>query len=42
MFYGGIWSKGKTQLVVTNDISDKIDSSTYKKILNKYVLPLMR
>jgi hypothetical protein len=42
MFYGGISSLYKTQLVVTEDVSDTINSSVYCGILKKYVFPLLR
>ena len=35
MFYGGIYGKGRTPLIVTSDFGDTINHVTYQNILDE-------
>ena len=35
MFYGGIYRKGRTPLIVTSDFGDTINHVTYQDILDE-------
>ena len=41
MFYGGIYGKGRTPLIVTSDFGDTITHGVYQQILDDEIIPIL-